>query len=170
MTQRHHILIGIGSNLQPESHVPAAFRALVRRFPGLRYSTFYLTRPLKSRKQPPFVNGVAHALTELTASEVLAHLAAVEEQEGRVRDPADRFAARTLDLDLLLYDHLVSADLKLPAPDLLARDFVLLPAVELLPRWRHPRNGRTLAVLARERFPRPVSILQQYLLPQDKLA
>lgn len=65
---------------------------------------------------------------------------------GRVRT-ADRYAARPLDLDLLLWDDAVRDEpgLRLPHPEILARPFVALLLLELDPHLRLPGHKRPLA-------------------------
>jgi 2-amino-4-hydroxy-6-hydroxymethyldihydropteridine diphosphokinase len=147
------LLIGVGSNVDPARHVPHAVRLLRGVFGEVRLSTFYWTHPLGDPCQPPYVNGAIVAVTPLSLAHSRAALRAIEQQCGRVRDPGDRFAARTLDLDLLAAGNLVLAAEELPAPELLERDFCLIPAAEVLPDWVHPGVGRTLRQLAAERFP-----------------
>ena len=147
------ILIGLGSNIEPEVHVPAAVRGLRAEFGAVRLSTFYWTRPLRGRQQAAYVNGVVCAETAATAPEVKAVLAKLEQAAGRVRVVGDAYASRTLDLDLLWHGELSAPEIGVPAPDLLTRDFVLVPAAEVLPEGRHPVVGRTLRELAAERFP-----------------
>jgi 2-amino-4-hydroxy-6-hydroxymethyldihydropteridine diphosphokinase len=155
------ILIGVGANVDPERNVRAAWRRLRRHWPGLRASTFYWTRPIGGRRpQPPYLNGVFAAEAADGPAAVRAVLAAAERAAGRVRDPADRCAPRPLDLDLLLYGDLVDPAENLPAAELLERDFVLLPAAELLPAFQHPAARAALRELAQARFPRPVTILR----------
>ena len=76
------------------------------------------------------------------------HLAARElhEAAGRRRGP-DKFVARTLDIDLLLYDELVvdEAPFRLPRQDVLLYSFVLKPLAEIAPDYRHPVTGRKLS-------------------------
>jgi len=68
----------------------------------------------------------------------------------------ERWAARTIDLDLLSWGSRVAASetLTLPHPRLLERTFVLAPLCELVPAWRHPLAGvsacRALADLAEQ--------------------
>ena len=153
------ILIGLGSNIEPEAHVPAAVRALEACFCEVRVSTLYRTRPLRGRQQAAYVNGVVSATTELSVADVRRVLREIEDREGRRRETADACAARTLDLDLLAYGDAGDAAAGLPSSDLLERDFVLIPAAELWPEFVHPVAGRPLRELAAERFPRPPNIL-----------
>jgi 2-amino-4-hydroxy-6-hydroxymethyldihydropteridine diphosphokinase len=120
--------------------VPFAVSGLRARLPGIRFSRFYWTVPLGGCEQPHYINGVA---------------AGIEDRAGRVRDPDNRFAGRTLDLDLLLCGTTIDSGLDLPSVDLLERVFVLVPAAELMPDLVHPVLRRTLSDLAAERFPPP---------------
>ncbi|MDX9979622.1 MAG: 2-amino-4-hydroxy-6-hydroxymethyldihydropteridine diphosphokinase [Lentisphaeria bacterium] len=153
------VLIGLGSNLAPERHVPFALRELRALFAGVRVSTIHWTRPLRGLDQPRYANGVVAVRTGLPPGQVKRALRGIEDRSGRERVPGVVYASRTLDLDLLAYGDGTVPELGLPDEDLLERDFVLLPAAELWPEWRHPVLGRTLAELAAERFPAPPNIL-----------
>jgi 2-amino-4-hydroxy-6-hydroxymethyldihydropteridine diphosphokinase len=144
------ILIGVGSNIAPEVNVPAALVLLRDAFPGLRASTFYRTRPMKGRDQPPYLNGVLQAVTARDVRQVQYVLSEVERQLGRRRDPNDAYASRRIDLDLLVYGDDVIPQSDIPSNDLLERDFCLIPAAELAPDWVHPVAGRSLRELAAE--------------------
>lgn len=160
----HKILIGLGSNLQPSKYIPEALRQLQRAFSDVTVSTLYRTRPLNERYQPAYINGVVAAVTELPLTDVRAALNRIEDACARERDPTDAYASRTLDLDLLAYDDEDDRSRDLPADDLLERDFCLIPAAELWPRWRHPRLHETLEQLAHTRFPCPPNILHSVSL------
>jgi 2-amino-4-hydroxy-6-hydroxymethyldihydropteridine diphosphokinase len=153
------ILIGLGSNLAPERHVPFALRELRALFAEVRVSTIHWTSPLGGLDQPRYANGVVAARTGLLPCQVKKLLRGIEDRAGRERLPGRSYASRTLDLDLLAYGDGAVPELGLPDGDLLERDFVLLPAAELCPDWRHPILGRTLAELAAERFPVPPNIM-----------
>lgn len=98
-----------------------------------------------------------------TPAEVLARLHRIEADFGRVRDPTDRWASRTLDLDLIDHNGLVLAPSvdSFPAPVLphlraQERDFVLGPLLQVMPYWRHPVTGeRGTALLERVRADLP---------------
>jgi hypothetical protein len=98
--------------------------------------------------------------TELGALQLLACLRQVEFSAGRQR--AVRWGARTLDLDLLLYEQLVlrTPELEIPHPRMCVRRFVLDPALEIAADWVHPTTGWTVRQLAEHlrRSPRYVAL------------
>ena len=150
------ILIGIGANLPhpefggPRDTCEVALASLQKA--GIvvaKRSRWYESAPVPASDQPWFVNGIALLEVELTPSELLACLHAVEARFGRVRQAVN--AARVLDLDLLAYGSRVSGPGEspiLPHPRLAERAFVLLPLAELVPGWRHPVSGLSAAELA----------------------
>ena len=143
--------VGVGSNIDPEIHVPAALSALAEaaatRLTAL--STFYQTRPVGAAGTPDFYNGVVALRTSLSASELSTLLREVEERCGR-RPSTDRHAPRTIDLDLLLYGDQESRepDMVLPHPDIPLRSFVALPLMELAPELVLPGPAGPLATWA----------------------
>lgn len=135
MSQAVTAYIGLGSNLaDPRQQLEQACRALAA-LPGstLRcHSTWVRSAPLGSPDQPDYLNGVAVLDTTLTPHALLDALQAIEAQQGRVRGP-QRWAPRTLDLDLLLYGEQIIEDqrLRVPHPGLGQRNFVLYPLREV---------------------------------------
>jgi 2-amino-4-hydroxy-6-hydroxymethyldihydropteridine diphosphokinase len=110
-------------------------------------SGWYLSEPVPVSDQPWFVNGVALVASDLAPEALLDRLLRLETQFGRTRSTPN--AARTLDLDLLDYDSRQSelSTLILPHPRLHQRRFVLEPLREIVPGWRHPRLGLSVAEL-----------------------
>ena len=161
------IMIGIGSNLMPETHVPMALRELRLAFTDVRVSTIHWTVPLKGLDQPRYANGVVAARTTLPAHAVKQALRDIESRAGRKRADEHAYASRTLDLDLLVHGDRPNAQFGLPDRDLLERDFVLLPAAELLPDFRHPILGTALAQLALQLFPEPTHLLGPVDFPAE---
>ena len=145
----HHIAIALGSNLGDRSgHLKSAATALAREVVGLRTSSFLETDAEDVPDvQPPYLNAVAVGETALAPHALLRVLLAIEESAGRVR-PGWR-AARTLDLDVILYDDLVmdTPDLVIPHPRFRTRRFVLQPLAELAPDWVDPVTGKTVGEL-----------------------
>ena len=125
--------IAVGSNVAPEPSIVAALRMLKERVAVRGSSRFYRTEPIGGRDQPPFVNGVWRVASNLPPAHIRHEiLTPIEDRLGRIRT-ADKYADRTIDLDLVLYDDLVVEDatLILPHPDI-SRPFVHGPIVELL--------------------------------------
>ncbi len=149
------IYIGLGSNLHSPRYGPplAACKAALEELSGagvrvLRRARWYRSAPQPPSGQPWFVNGVAEVETALSGAELLASLHRIVEDFGRRRRVKNE--PRVIDLDLLAYGGLVSdpGDLPiLPHPRLAERAFVLLPLAELVPAWRHPRSGLSLAAM-----------------------
>lgn len=132
-SQLSTVFIAVGSNIEPRSNIVAALMVLTKRTCVVCSSTFYRTEPLGPPTQPPFVNGVWQVYTELGPAQVReALLRPIESELGRRRGE-DKFAPRTIDLDLVLFDDHVTdeKDLRLPHPDI-ARPFVCAPILELL--------------------------------------
>jgi 2-amino-4-hydroxy-6-hydroxymethyldihydropteridine diphosphokinase len=89
--------------------------------------------------------------TDLSASAVYSQaIAEIEQRLGRVRDPRDKNAARTIDIDLSLFnrDILVVAGHSIPDPEIAQRPFVVIPLAELEPDYIHPIDHRRLADIA----------------------
>lgn len=146
-----HCLIGLGSNLGDRAHhLDEAIRQL-RDCEGIvvvRHSAWHESRAIGGPPgQPEYLNGAAFLQTTRTPQALLAKLQEIEQSLGRRRD--ERWGARTLDLDLLLYDSLdlQSPELILPHPRMAWRRFVLRSAVEIAPSMIHPTTGWTIARL-----------------------
>ena len=107
--------------------------------------------------QPDYLNAALSLSTELSPQQLLDYCLEIELACGRTRDT--HWAARTLDIDLLLFNATVSDKprLTLPHPRLQDRHFVLLPLVDLAPELRHPRLEKTLSQLLHN-LPEPVGI------------
>lgn len=100
--------------------------------------------------QATFLNAAMTVTTTWTAAELVRELLAVEREVGRVREK--RWGPRLIDLDLLLFDDLVSADpdCVVPHPRMTFRRFMLDPACEVAAAWRHPLTGNSLGTLQTE--------------------
>ncbi|WP_229725233.1 2-amino-4-hydroxy-6-hydroxymethyldihydropteridine diphosphokinase [Hymenobacter baengnokdamensis] len=110
-------------------------------------SALYETAAWGLTDQPAFLNQVLAIETDLAAPTLLAACLAAEQQQGRERQV--RWAARTLDVDILLFGQeiLATPTLTVPHPALPARRFALVPLAELAPQLRHPQLHQTISEL-----------------------
>lgn len=137
----HKVYIGVGSNLgDREGYLELAKRRLqedphMRRF---RQASIIETEPYGYVEQPNFLNTIFEMETLLEPEELLSLLQQIEQDAGRERKI--HWGPRTLDLDLLLYDHLVTEEehLVIPHPEICQRLFVLTSLCELYPYGIHP--------------------------------
>jgi len=109
-------------------------------------SSFYQTPAIGPGEQPNYINAVAQLDSQLAPLDLLDLLQSIENQQGRVRTV--RWGARTLDLDILLYDQLIenSERLTVPHPRMHERGFVLAPLSEIAPDLCMP-NGENIQQL-----------------------
>jgi 2-amino-4-hydroxy-6-hydroxymethyldihydropteridine diphosphokinase len=128
------VFVAMGSNVDAEENEVRAVQLLDAEIGVRSVSTFYRTPALDRPQDPPYVNGVIELDDAPGPLETKALLQRIEHALGRERTD-DRYAARTLDLDLLLHgDRVLSSDvLTLPHPDIRARAFVAIPLLELAP-------------------------------------
>lgn len=133
--------VGIGSNLGDRSlHLIRALDEMegLPQTKMVAMSGVYETEPVGPPGQASYLNAVARLDTQLSPDDLLRHLQIIEEWAGRIRD--QRWGPRTLDLDLLLYDSVISDSdfLTLPHPHAHERWFVLKPLCDLNPNLKHP--------------------------------
>lgn len=133
--------ISVGSNLDRENSVRGGVQDLQQRFGELAISPIYESQAIGC-DGPPFLNLVVGIRTPLAVSAINALLRAIEDAHGRVRG-GDKFAPRTLDLDLLTYGEMVGTidGYRLPRGELLDYAFVLAPLAVVAPDERHPELG-----------------------------
>ncbi len=115
----------------------------------VRVSELRQTDPVEVVDQPRFTNGAALLFTDLPPAKLLQSLLSLERELGRVREGVAHKGPRTLDLDLLLYDHMVlnTEALTLPHPAMHERLFVLEPLAEIGGSLRHTVLNRSVTEL-----------------------
>ncbi len=143
------VAIALGSNLgNREAHLTFAVSRLRTFLANLLTSSTYETAAVDMPgRQPPFLNAAVVGDVTVSARDLLAALMAIERERGRER-PFAR-AARTLDLDLVLFGNQIAGepDLVLPHPRFRERRFVLEPLAEIAPELRDPVTGSSIAEL-----------------------
>lgn len=164
-TSSKRVFITLGSNIEPEKHLPAAVYLLADQ-PGVEVvavSRVYRTAPINAEgevdpEQADYLNAAVLIETTLPLmtlkKEILRN---IEARLGRVRTP-DKYAARTIDLDVALYGEEVlglvieepdgSREIVFPDPQITRFAHVALPLADLDPEFEHPVTGETLAEIA----------------------
>lgn len=123
--------LALGSNLGDRE---ALLRSAVAGMPDLvAVSAVYETEPLGSSQ--PYLNAVVELDTDLSPRELLEVCRGLEAAAARERVEGDRYAPRTLDVDVLVVGDLVvdEPDLEVPHPRMWERPFVLVPLHDLAP-------------------------------------
>ncbi len=144
-------LLALGSNLGDRRAILAQACAEIVKLPGcqlLARSRWHGTVPIGGKAgQGEFLNGAILLETTLEPQQLATALQQVETGLGRQR--AERWDARTIDIDLLLYGQTVidTAALTVPHPRMSFRKFVLEPAAEIAGHMLHPTSGWTIARL-----------------------
>ncbi|MBL4909922.1 MAG: 2-amino-4-hydroxy-6-hydroxymethyldihydropteridine diphosphokinase [Alteromonadaceae bacterium] len=143
--------IGVGSNLSnPIKQVTLAIKALKTLTDSqvTAVSSIYGSKPMGPQDQPDYVNAVVELQTSLTPLALLDALQTLENKAGRVRKE-NRWGARILDLDMLLFGEQVINNERLTIPHygIKSREFVLLPLHEIALNLCLP-DGDSIAELA----------------------
>jgi 2-amino-4-hydroxy-6-hydroxymethyldihydropteridine diphosphokinase len=149
------ILVAIGSNLPHPVHgVPLAVcEAAVKAISEggctvTAQSRWFRSAAVPKSDQPDFVNGVISVETSMAPAELLIFLHRIEAKFDRQRSEPN--AARTLDLDLLVFGKIVNkgpVSPIIPHPRMIGRAFVLLPLRDIKEDWKHPVSHADLADL-----------------------
>lgn len=113
----------------------------------LKVSNLYETEPVGYKDQDNFINGTLQAKTLLSPKELIFFLLDIEKELKRER--TIRFGPRTIDLDVLLYDNIVTSfeEIIIPHPRMHERLFVLEPLCDIAPYVMHPTLNRRICEL-----------------------
>jgi 2-amino-4-hydroxy-6-hydroxymethyldihydropteridine diphosphokinase len=149
------VAIALGSNLGDRAaHLDFAVSRLTNALQRLTISRYYETEPVGAPSpQPLFLNAAVSGFTTASPREILGLLLSIEGERGRERPFQN--AARTLDLDLILFGSAVVNEpgLIVPHPRFRERRFVLEPLAEVAADMIDPITGDTVSELLR-RVPR----------------
>ena len=132
------VYLSIGSNIDREENIRGGIADLQGRFGKLTLSRVYESESV-GFDGDNFYNLVAGLDTTMPVTAVTKTLHEIEATHGRTRE-GPRFSSRTLDIDLLTYDTLVTNDhgLQLPRDEITKNAFVLWPLAEIAPDEQHP--------------------------------
>ncbi|HVT63156.1 MAG TPA: 2-amino-4-hydroxy-6-hydroxymethyldihydropteridine diphosphokinase [Legionellaceae bacterium] len=144
--------LGLGSNLNiPKSQLLRALH-YIHKLPRthiLARSAMHPTIPVGVKIQPRYLNMVIKIKTALPPLTLLRYCQTIEYKQKRIRK--QHWGARTIDIDILLYDQkqMYHPHLKIPHPFLLQRDFVLIPLLEISPHVCLPNGQKMAEVIAK---------------------
>lgn len=130
------VFIGIGSSINRQENIIQGVRLLQEHFEGLILSSVFESEAV-GFTGGNFYNLVAEFNSDLLIEDVISVLKKIEIQLGRP-EKTIKFAPRTLDLDLLLYDQVIDPERDVPRGEIVKNAFVLQPLAELAPNVLHP--------------------------------
>ena len=122
----NEVVIGLGSNIDPEANLEQAVQELKSRFKVSKRSQWTRTKPIGIQDQPDFYNGALLMETELEQQSLKQELKRIEDILGRDRS-LPKFGPRTIDLDILIWNK------KVVDEDYYERDFLRKGVEEILP-------------------------------------
>jgi 2-amino-4-hydroxy-6-hydroxymethyldihydropteridine diphosphokinase len=136
--------LGLGSNVDAQSHIRAGIAALKETFGDVSLSPAYASTAV-GFDGDDFINLVARIETDMQPIELRQYLRDLEDRYGRVRD-VPKFSDRSLDIDILFFDDLVlrSPILEIPRAEILKFAQVLKPLTDLEPDLVHPSELRSM--------------------------
>jgi len=145
------VFLSLGSNIEAEKNIRSSLRILKELYSDMAVSSVYESEAVGFQGDN-FLNLVVALNTELTVQALHEEMNELEELHGRLRGQ-ESFMARTLDIDLLLYDDLILEEdgLHIPRREIEEYAFVLLPLTELAPDLAYPLTGETYSEMW-ERF------------------
>ena len=137
------VYLGLGSNVDAENKLRSALKHLEAEFGQVELSPVYRSKAV-GFSGDDFLNACCRIETHRSPGELKHWLAELEDQHGRRRD-LPKFADRTLDIDILLYDDLVGEfdGLELPRDEILKYAHVLKPLADLAGELIHPGTDRS---------------------------
>jgi 2-amino-4-hydroxy-6-hydroxymethyldihydropteridine diphosphokinase len=146
--------LALGSNVgNRRENLRLALRLLAPECRVVAVSSLYRSQAVVLEGAPPgpdYLNAACEVETSLSPHDLLAHVKGIERAIGR--RPAERWAPRPIDIDILLYaDQTVDTEeLVVPHPRMAERNFVLAPLAELGSDVEHPGEGRTIGEIAED--------------------
>ena len=148
-----NVFLGLGSNLgNREAYLENAITRLdaEKEINVLARSEMIETKPIGNVAQPMFLNMAVEIETALNPRSLLAICLTIEMANDRKRN--EKWASRTLDMDILFFGELVldEVGLEIPHPEVANRRFVLAPLAEIAPKFVHPLKKEPVWVMLQQ--------------------
>jgi 2-amino-4-hydroxy-6-hydroxymethyldihydropteridine diphosphokinase len=124
------VIVGLGSNIDPQKNIKEAKEMLSNEFNLLGESLFIETEPIGYKDQDNFINGSVYIETDLSRENLKNTLRKIEDKMGRSRSPL-KFGPRTIDLDIVVFNNLIVDN------DFYDRDFVKNAVLQLIPNLEY---------------------------------
>jgi len=144
-------LLSLGSNIEPEKNLPKSVQLLAGYGTIAAASRVYQSAPVGFSQQPDFLNAAVLLETDLSGEQIIANvIPTIERLLQRRRDPSNKNAPRTIDIDLVMFNDLLGKILNhdIPDPEILTRAFLAVPLAEIAPMTTHPTTGERLQQIA----------------------
>jgi 2-amino-4-hydroxy-6-hydroxymethyldihydropteridine diphosphokinase len=144
MNEMHHAYLNLGSNIEPEKNIPQAVKLLKEVGEVKAVSSVWESKSV-GYDGPNFLNTCVLFLTDLQPDDLKEKIIRpIESQLGRVRDDNNKYAPRTMDIDLVLFDESPHNT------QTWNQAFVIVPLAELIPNFEHPVEKKTLGQIAQQ--------------------
>ncbi|MCH8325119.1 MAG: 2-amino-4-hydroxy-6-hydroxymethyldihydropteridine diphosphokinase [Bacteroidetes bacterium] len=159
------VYIGIGTNKGDKLENINTAISLIDRIPFtglLSQSSIYKTKPFGYLEQDNFLNLVIKIKTGLSIKHLFKELQSIESKLGRVK--TIKWGPRIIDLDVLFYnkDIISEEGIKIPHPEIIERDFVLIPLNEIEPDFIHPALNVKIADICNTVLPKQIICKIEY--------
>jgi len=142
------VFLDIGSNIDRTENIQSCVDQLLIDFPGVIFSTAYESEAY-GFEGDPFINLSARIQTDLSYQDLKTYLKNLEDRHARKRDN-EKFIARTLDVDILLFgDLILQPEIDLPRAEILKFPFVLFPLSEIAADIIHPQQQKSIAEIVK---------------------
>ncbi|MFW0776630.1 MAG: 2-amino-4-hydroxy-6-hydroxymethyldihydropteridine diphosphokinase [Rickettsiales bacterium] len=151
------VILGLGSNVGDRlANLRKAVADITPLLTNIKSSSIYESKALLPAGSPSdwdnaFLNMVICGGTTMEPHTLLKAIKDLEDKIGRKR--RGHWAPREIDIDILaMDDETIKTDmLAIPHPEMLKRDFVMVPLAEILPNWVHPEHKKTASELVKDK-------------------
>ncbi len=154
------VFLALGSNKgNREEYLKGALKKIseLKETTIKKVSSLYETKPYGNTNQNDFYNLVIEITTGHDIKSLLSELKRIEKETGRIKFNK-KWQPREIDIDIIFYNDTIYSDpeIEIPHKDLLNRDFVLVPMMELDPDFVHPLLGKSIKELDFSSLPKNI--------------